>query len=164
MVRQGADFMKVVASLLTTALMMMMISGSADAGDALVYKTVDAQGNIVYTDKPASRNAPKTSLQVHEPSPADLARLEEQRQATQAAEVQRLQYALTNSTNQAQQAQRQKDKQAHCQNARNQFYALKDATRIYQRDAQGNRVYLPDAAADAKRAEAQKAMDVACTT
>ncbi|MGH8208807.1 MAG: DUF4124 domain-containing protein [Steroidobacteraceae bacterium] len=142
--------------------MLTLISGSVWAGDAQVYKTVDAQGNVVYTDKPGNPNAPKTSVRVHEPSAEDLTQLEQQRQASQAAEAQRLQQAVVNSVNQAQQAQQQKDKQARCQNARNHFYALKDASRIYKRDAQGNRVYLPDEAAEANRADARKAVDAAC--
>ncbi|HEY3784122.1 MAG TPA: DUF4124 domain-containing protein [Steroidobacteraceae bacterium] len=142
--------------------LLTIMSGPAHAGDTQVYKTVDAQGNVVYTDKPMSSKVPKTSVRVHEPSAADLAQLAQEQQASHAAEIERLQQTLTHSASEAQQAQQQKEKQVRCDNARNRFYSLKDATRIYQRDAQGNRVYLPDEAADAKRAEARRAMDAAC--
>jgi Domain of unknown function (DUF4124) len=158
------DFRPLVATAWVAAAVALLtiFSGYARAGDTQLYKTVDAQGNVVYTDKPTSSNAPKTSVRVQEPSAADLTQLQQRQQASQAAEIQRLQQTLANSANQVQQAQQQKEKQVRCENARNRFYALKEATRIYQRDAQGNRVYLPDDAADAKRTEARKAMDAAC--
>lgn len=132
------------------------------AGDTQVYKTVDAQGNVVYTDHPSSANAPKTSVRFHEPTAEDQAQAERQRKANQASEMQRVQETLASSSAQAQQQKEQKDRQTRCENARNRYNGLKDATRLYQLDAQGNRVFLPDEAADAKRAEARKAMDAAC--
>jgi hypothetical protein len=159
--KRGFESVRAAWMTVATAAMLTMLSSSAWAEDAQVYKSTDAQGNVVYSDKPGNLKASKTSVEVHEPSADDLARLEQQRQARQAADSQRLQQTLLDS---ADQAQHQKEKQARCQNARAHFYALKDAARIYQRDAQGNRVYLPDEAADAKRVEARKAMDAACGT
>jgi hypothetical protein len=130
----------------------------ASAGDTQIYKTVDAHGNIVYSDRASSANAPKAGVQVHEPSAEDLAQVEQQRHANQSAEVERLKEALVHSAG----AQQQKEKQTRCEHARDQFHNLSDASRIYQLDAQGNRVYLSDAEADAKRAEARRAMDAAC--
>lgn len=159
--RPARRFNLLVTTLFAWALL-MMTGRAALAGDAQVYKGVDAQGNVVYTDKPSTPKAFKTTVQVHEPSADDLAHLEQQRQVEHAVEVQRLQNALSDRASEAQQARAQKDRQARCQSARNRFYAMKDATRIYERDAQGNRVYLPDEAAEAKRAAARKAMDGAC--
>jgi hypothetical protein len=131
-------------------------------GDTQVYKTVDAQGNVVFTDKAPTADAQKTNVQVHQPSAADLQRVEQQKKALQAADDQRVVEAINDKASQAQKQKQLGDKQARCQQARNNFYSLKDANRIYQRDAQGNRVYLPDDQADAKRSEARKAMDAAC--
>jgi Domain of unknown function (DUF4124) len=135
----------------------------ARADNTQVYKTVDAQGNVVYSDRASSMNTSRTAVAVHEPSAEDLKALEKSRKASEAAEVQRLQDALSSHATQTQAAEQQKNKQAACEHARTYFYSLRDATRLYQRDAQGNPVYLPDEAADAKRAEAHKAMDAACT-
>jgi hypothetical protein len=41
---------------------------------------------------------------------------------------------------------------------------MKDARRIYQRDADGNRIYYTDPEADAKREESRQAMMAACGT
>jgi hypothetical protein len=129
------------------------------AGDTQIYKTVDAQGNVVYTDRAPTRDAPKTSLRVHEPTADDLARAEKQRQVSQANEAQRVKQAVVEN---AARAQQQKEKQVRCESARRQYFALKDATHVYQRDAQGNRVYLPDEQADATRETARKTMDSEC--
>ncbi|HKT74291.1 MAG TPA: DUF4124 domain-containing protein [Steroidobacteraceae bacterium] len=155
-------YRSVAAFLALSALATVPLSpGSARAGDTQIYKTVDADGNVVYTDKAPTRDAPKTSLRVHEPTPDDLARVEKQRQASQASEVQRVKQAVTDS---AVRAQQQKEKQVRCESARRQYFSLKDATHIYQRDAQGNRVYLPDDQADATREKARKTMDSECAS
>ena len=141
---------------------LLLACGWAVAGDAPVYKTVDEHGNIVYTDRAPSANAQKGSVKYHEPSPEDLTRLEQQRKATQAAESEHLQQAAASGIARAQQEKVQKQKQARCDSARNYYYGLRDAGRVYQRDAQGNRAYLSDAEAEAKRSDARKTMEAAC--
>lgn len=139
-----------------------MGASAASWGDTQVYKTLDAQGNVVYSDKAPTSNAQKTNVQVHQPKAADLARMEQQKAALQAVDDQRVSEAIADKANQAQKQKQVGDKQARCQQARNYFLNVKDANRLFQRDAQGNRVYLPDDQLDAKRAEARKAMDAAC--
>jgi hypothetical protein len=154
-----------IAPLARSAIAALLLgSGLARAGDTQIYKTVDAHGNVVYTDRASSANAEKSTVRFHEPSAEDLAHLEQQRKASQAAESQRLQQTAASSIARAQQERAQKDKQARCDNARSYYYSLRDATRVYQLDAQGNRVYLPDSEADAKRTEARSAMEAACAS
>ena len=98
-----------------------------------IYKSVDAQGHVVYSDRGAVKNAPKTSLHVAEPDPAEVARLAHEDELLKADEQ-----------------------------ARNHYYYLKDSARIYQRDADGGRSYLSDEAADAAREQARRAMVTAC--
>jgi hypothetical protein len=138
------------------------VSAGALADETQVYKTVDAQGNVVYSDRASGAATKKTAVAVHEPSPEDLKALEQQRKAADAAETQRLQDTLNTRATEDRQSQMQKEKQARCDHAREHFFSLRDANRIYQRDAQGNPVYLSDEAADARRTEARKAMDAAC--
>jgi hypothetical protein len=59
-------------------------------------------------------------------------------------------------------AQQLRKQQQACQQARNRYYYLKDSARIYQRDADGSRMYLSDEAADAAREQARRAMVSAC--
>ena len=135
---------------------------SARAGDTPVYRSVDQHGNVVYTDRPNSADASKSALDVHEPNADDLANMEQQRKAAQTAENERLRSAIADGVARAQQERAQQEKQSRCDRARNHFDSLQSATRIYQLDAQGNRVYLSDAEADAKRAEARQAVAEAC--
>ncbi|MGB6449145.1 MAG: DUF4124 domain-containing protein [Steroidobacteraceae bacterium] len=154
-----------IALLAQSAIAALLLSGGlARAGDTQVYKTVDEHGNIVYTDRPSSASAQKDTVHFHEPSAEDLARLEQQRKTTQAAESARVQQIAASSVARAQQEKAQKEKQARCDNARNYYDSLRDAARVYQLDDQGNRVYLPDADADAKRTEARESMEAACTS
>jgi hypothetical protein len=62
----------------------------------------------------------------------------------------------------AKKAQQDHAKQVQCDAARNHYYTLKEARRLYDRDADGNRVYYSDADADVKREEARQAMNAAC--
>jgi hypothetical protein len=152
-----------IARLTQSAIAALLLNSSvASAGDTQIYKTVDAQGNIVYTDQPPSAKSPKSSVKYHEPSPEDLARVEQQRKAADVAESERVQQTAASNLAHAQQEQAQKEKQARCDIARNYYNNLRDANRVYQLDGQGNRVYLADAEADAKRTAARKTMEAAC--
>jgi hypothetical protein len=138
------------------------LSGIARAGDTVIYRTVDAQGNVVYTDKTSSANTQQSNVHYHEPSAEDLKTLEQQRNALQATQTQRLQEAVNSNSARAQQEQQQQAQQARCENARNHFNLIKDAGRLYQANAQGDRIYLTDQEADAKRDQARQAMTDAC--
>jgi hypothetical protein len=124
-----------------------------------IYKSVDAQGHVVYSDRGAVKNAPKTSLHVAEPDPAEVARLAHEDELLKADEQARMRQQAVDDKNKAQQLRKQ---QQACQQARNHYYYLKDSARIYQRDADGGRSYLSDEAADAAREQARRAMVTAC--
>ena len=124
-----------------------------------VYRSVDAQGHVVYSDRGAVKNAPKTSLHVDQPDPVEVARLAHEDELLKADEQARLRQQAIDDKNKAQQQRKQ---QQACEQARNHYYYLKDSARIYQRDADGNRMYLSDEAADATREQARRAMVTAC--
>ena len=126
-----------------------------------VYKSVDADGHVVYSDRGASKSAAKTSVHVDEADPAEAARLAKEQQLLQAEDAQRSkQQAVDDKTK----ASADQKKQSACQNARNYYYRLRDSARIYQRDPDGNRVYYSDNEADAMREQAKRAMTSACGT
>lgn len=124
-----------------------------------VYRSVDAQGHVVYSDRSAVKNAPKTSLHFAEPDPGEVARLAHEDELLKADEQARQRQQAIDDKNKAQQQRKQ---QQACEQARNHYYYLKDSARIYQRDADGNRMYLSDEAADATREQARRAMVAAC--
>jgi hypothetical protein len=112
-----------------------------------VYKSVDAQGHVVYSDRGSTKTAPKTALHVEEPDPAEAARLAKQQQILDAQEQQRAKEQVASD---------------HAKNARNNYFRLQETNRLYKRDADGNRVYYSDAEADTLRQQAKQAMTSAC--
>lgn len=132
------------------------------AGDTPVYKTIDAQGNVVYTDKTTSASAQQSTVHYHEPSAQELKVLEEQRKAHDAVEAQRLQQAAVSDAAQARQQKDQQAKQTRCDNARHYAESLKSARWLYDRGEQGERIILSDQDADARRVQANQAVVDAC--
>ena len=124
-----------------------------------VYKTVDAQGHVTYSDRPTAASAKKTEITVQQADPAEAARLAKENQVLKSADDLRRKQQTTDDKAKAQQ---DKAKQAKCQVARDQYNSIKDSGRMYQRDADGNRVYFTDAEADAKREAARQVMTLAC--
>jgi hypothetical protein len=125
-----------------------------------VYKSVDAQGHVVYSDRGANKGAAKTDVRVDEPDPTEVARLAKQQDALKAQDLERQkQQAAADKAKEA----TDKKKEQVCTSARNQYQRLQTSRRIYQqRDADGNAVYYSDEAADAMREQARKAMAAAC--
>jgi hypothetical protein len=124
-----------------------------------VYRSVDAQGHVTYSDRGVVKDAPKTSLHVDEPDPAEVARLAHEDELLKADEQVRMRQQAIDDKNKAQQ---QRKRQQACEQARNHYNYLKDSARIYQRDTDGSRMYLSDEAADAVREQARQAMVSAC--
>jgi hypothetical protein len=126
-----------------------------------VYKSVDAEGHVIYSDRGASKNAPKTAVHVNESDPTEAARIAKEQQLLQAEDAQRSKQQVVDDKNKA---SADHQKQVACQNARNYYYRLRDSNRLYQRDPDGNRVYYSDSDADTLREQAKRAMNSACGT
>ena len=124
-----------------------------------VYKSVDAQGHVVYSDRGITKGAPKTAVHVDEPNPAEAARLAHEQQLLEADDAARARQQAAADKNKATQDRK---KQQACEKARNQYFQMKDAARLYGRDAAGNRVYLSDVEADAQRETARRSMVASC--
>ena len=127
-----------------------------------IYKSVDANGHVVYADRGNSKTAPKTSIHVEPPDAANAARLAKEQQLLDADEQQRKAQQALDDKGRAQQEVKARQRQQRCQSAKDHYYAMKDATRLYTRDADGNRVYYSDEESDKKRDEARRAMQAAC--
>jgi hypothetical protein len=124
-----------------------------------VYKSVDADGHVVFSDRANSKTAPKTAVHVDAPDPAEVARLAKEQEMLKAEDLQRTRQQTVDANNKARE---DRAKQAACDNARNYYYRLKDSNRIYQRDPDGNRIFYTDSEADALRERARRAMTAAC--
>jgi Skp family chaperone for outer membrane proteins len=147
------------AAVLAAGLLTLSVNGPAQADQ--VYKSVDAQGHVTYSDRPNASGAQKTDVTVQQADPAEATRLAKERQLLNAEDDQRKKQQAAADKSKAQQDH---DKQARCQAARDHYNALKDVGRLYKRDADGNRVYFSDAEADAQREAARQVMTTACGT
>jgi hypothetical protein len=125
---------------------------------AEVYKSVDANGHVVYSDHPDPA-AQKLDVRVDEPQAADLARIAKEQKLLKVEDGERQRLAALEDKKKAQQ---EHDQQQRCEKARSRYYNLKDARRLYGRDGDGNRVYYSDKDADAQREAAQQAMQTEC--
>jgi hypothetical protein len=124
-----------------------------------IYRSVDAQGHVTYSDRPNSSGARKTDVSVQQADPAEAERLAKEHQLLKAEDDQRSKQQASDSRAKAQQ---EHDKEARCRVARDNYNNLKDVGRIYKLDADGNRVFLSDSEAEAKRATARQVMTAAC--
>jgi hypothetical protein len=144
-------------AILAGLMLLVCAAPSLRAGE--IYKSVDAEGHVVYSDRADTAAARKTSVTVEPADPKEAARIAKEQAILQSAETERDRQKLIDDAKKAQQEQ---VKQAQCDRAREHYYSVKDARRLYDRDAEGNRVYLSDPDADAKREEARQAMAAAC--
>jgi Domain of unknown function (DUF4124) len=135
----------------------LALATTADADQ--VYKYVDAQGHVTYSDRPNTAGAKKTEVTVQQADPHEAARLAKENQLLKAEDDQRKKQEASADRVKAQQ---DRDKATRCQAARDHYNAIKDNGRLYTRDAQGNKVYYNDAEADAKRETARQVMATAC--
>jgi hypothetical protein len=126
-----------------------------------VYKSTDAQGHVVYSDRASTSTAQKSEVHVTQPDPAEVARIAKEQEILNAQETQRKQQQ---SVDDKKKAQQDREKQNRCDAARNHYFSMKDARRIFHLDADGNRVYDTDPEADARREDAKQAMTAACGT
>ena len=139
----------------------VLLAAAAAAPAQEVYKSVDADGHVVYSDRSNTKSAPKTAVHVDKPDPAEVARLAKEQEMLKAEDAQRTkQQAAQDKTR----AMQEHNRQAACENARNKYFHLRDSGRIFTRDADGNRTYYSDEQIDAMRGQARQAMNAACGT
>ena len=103
-----------------------------------VYRSTDAQGNVVYSDRPPSEDAALVAIRTSAPAPAP--RTSDSKPAALAADV-----PDQATIEAAERAQLAEDRAANCTIAseRNERYST--SRRLYRVGADGERVYLNDA-------------------
>jgi hypothetical protein len=129
-----------------------------------VFKTKDAQGNIVYTDRPESLPAQKVNVATRSTDKVEVQRqYDEKMQATAATDK-----AKADAAKQAGEARQAKemtaaDKAKRCLDARARYEQVMTAQRLYEPGAtEGERRYLDSKEIDEARASTKKAMDEFC--
>lgn len=144
--------MPVIAVLLAISLALGV--GVASAGD--VWKVVDSQGQVQYTD----RWVPGAELVKSEHPKANSTSDDAKKQ--QAANDKISSDLAKDAAAQAVQKDLEAVRAEHCKNAQDRYQKEIDARRIYKDAGDGQRQYLSDAEADQERVQARTDMDQAC--
>jgi hypothetical protein len=148
---------------LLTAATLLLAAAGAHAGE--VYKSTDAQGRPVYTDKPPS--LPAERLNVHSAT-TDVVevqkRYESQMKQYGAADQAEADAAKKAADARKAQEMTAEDRAKRCIEARQRYESYMNARRLYEPGtAEGERRYLDSAEIDAARANAKQAMDDLCS-
>jgi hypothetical protein len=135
-----------------------LIAAPSLAADS-IYKSVDAEGHVTYSDHPLSAASQVVSINVP------------QADRNEATRVRKEQGILNSIAAQSERQQglekKQKEntrlkREQRCTQAKNRIAELREYGRVYRRDEQGNRVYYSDAELAGLRSEAKKVADESC--
>jgi hypothetical protein len=139
----------------------LLLGAGAEAGD--VYKTVDAQGHVTYSDRPLSSTSQSVALQVTPPNPEEAARLAREQALQTADAAQEAQQAQKNAAEQQKKIAEEAAQKQRCDSARNRYLLFAAGGRLLKTDEQGNRVYYSDDEIAAEVVASKAAMDSACS-
>jgi Domain of unknown function (DUF4124) len=142
-----------------TVLLLALPLTAAWAAD--VYRSVDAQGHVQYSDTPTPGAVLVSTADVASDSTADDGETANRRAIEKAADEASDQTA-------AEDAQRAVEKDtaaahaAQCKQAQDVYQKSITARRLYTLDSSGNRQYMSDQQADQQRVQYRMAMEAAC--
>lgn len=146
--------------LCTALLGLLSVPGFADD----MYKTVDAQGNVTFSDHPLSPASRRMSVDVTQGDPAEAARIRQQQAQMNAETAQSVKQSQQDASDQARKAALQAQQQQRCAAARARYAMFAAGGRLFRTDEQGNRVYYSDQEINQQRDAAKAAMEGACNT
>ena len=129
-----------------------------------VFKTKDAQGNIVYTDRPESLPAQKVNVATRSTDKVEVQRdYDAKMQANAAAEQAKADAARQSADAKQASELTAADKAKRCVEARARYEQVMTAQRLYEPgEKEGERRYLDSKEIDDARASSKKAMDEFC--
>jgi len=128
-----------------------------------VYKTIDSQGHITYSDHALSPESKKVTVDVIQGNPQEAARLAKERALVSADDAQKSRLAQQQAAEQQKLQARDALKKRECESARSRYAMFAAGGRIFRVDDQGNRVFYSDEEIDAQRLSTKEAMDSACS-
>lgn len=129
---------------------MLLLSGMCAAGD--VYKEVDANGNVVYSDRPREAAAQRLDIDSAE---TDQEAIAARRDALEAARVKRQQAQEEETARKAHKQDLAAQREANCEKARAYQQRVETAHRLYEVDDNGDRNYYSAEQHDAALARAR---------
>lgn len=153
----------------SSGLLVLLLAGTfgatADAQQAAVYRWVDANGVVHFSDEPAAdSSATELPIRYRKTDRGALqARLKAKAELDDAGAIREGQEADADA---AAEADRQKvlaERETNCKAARDRVAKYRDAHRLYRPGPNGERVYLTNEELDVERAEANRAVEQWCS-
>lgn len=129
---------------------------------ATVYRWVDANGHVHFSDKPAAMGVEQLAVNSE---PTDPARIEAEQQAREeqaAAEAEAAEEASAAAEESAREAQNREIRKRNCDRARSHYQQILQAQRPYEMTPDGERAYLTAEEIEAKRDSARASIDEWC--
>lgn len=146
-----------------TRLLIVLLVAYCGTAAAEVYRWVDAQGRVHYSDRPDSEKAEVVGVVSHRTDASAVA------QRAQSEQAQRQQIAAGDQQQQADQSTKNavsKDLAAtraeQCKKAQDEYKTAIESRRLYRMGKNGEREYLTDAELTEARINAKKAVDSTC--
>ena len=141
-------------------MMMAIALALAPAAMAQLYKSVDKDGRVIYTDQPPANadakvlNIPKGVTDAPAPSKSYVAQDKDNEKKKKEAS--------DKAAKAGDPAKKAQEDQARCAQARNAYQIYADGGRLIKNNDKGERTYMSDAEIDAERARSRREMDEAC--
>ena len=134
----------------------------APAAMAQLYKSVDKNGRVIYTDQPPATgdakviNVPKGVTDAPSPSKSYVAQDKENEKKKKEASDKAAKSGAVDPATKAQ------EEQARCAAARNAYQIYADGGRLIKNNDKGERTFMTDAEIESERARSRREMDEAC--
>jgi len=141
---------------------LIVLAAMAGAPAAAVFRWVDADGQVHYSDTPV-RDAERIEIESRPTDPERVRAREEQAAALRAERQLRASQQTEDAAAQASDAERvAAERAANCASARQRLANYETAHRLYRPLADGEREYLSDEELDTARAEARLSVEEWC--
>lgn len=128
-----------------------------------IYRSTDAEGRVVYSDRPQAGKAEVVSIEsAPRNEAATRARAARELQNLAALDERRKREASAKAAKKEAAENAAKQKAQRCTEARNRYLGLMEHSRIYRRNEAGERVYYSAAEIDAERITSKQRMDEEC--
>ena len=145
-----------IAALL--GLMAVSLGASAD-----VYRWVDPQGRVHYSDRPDVEGAERVAVASRRSDPEAIAQRSGAENAQRAqADQQATQQQREQTTSQAVKKDVTKSRETQCKDAKEQYRVAIESQKLYRVGKDGERQYLTSAEIDEARMNARRTMDEIC--
>ena len=139
-------------------LMAVSFGASAD-----VYKWVDTQGRVHYSDRPDVEGAERVAVASRRSNPEAIAeRTNAEAGQRNQSNAQATQQSREQATTQAVRQDVSKTRETQCKEAKEQYRVAIESQKLYRMGKDGERQYLTSAEIDEARLNARRAMDEIC--